>query len=289
MHITRRTPTELVVEDSSLWISYICAGAGFLLLLAAIAQHKSQGFVPAAFFLLFAAIFERKITFTFDATQRVVRWSGFKLFKRDSGSIPFDEVTEIGTQASLGTSEATYRLTILTVHGSIPMAYTYAGRADGYGLLRQQILDFVKPGAYVPTSEPGILSSGVPADLEPSIRSLLAQGPQNRCGHAPAIESPHWSGRRDVANRCDQSAGECLTSSASGLTLRANLEKPVPSSRAETPLHSRLPTLIPPNPITFVKTVSSAAVSCSSLLYNATSHRQMNDTFKGLIEEWHQL
>ena len=176
MHISRQTPTELVVEDSSLWISYLCAGAGFLLLALSVAQNKPKGFLGAAFFLLCAAIFERKTTFTFDAMQRIVRWNGLKLFKRDSGEIRFDDITDIGTEASSGDRVATYRLTVLTAQGSIPMAYTYAGRTDGYAPLRQQILDFVKPGAYVPSPPPGILSNGIPADLEPSIRSLLAQG-----------------------------------------------------------------------------------------------------------------
>ncbi len=56
------------------------------------------------------------------------------------------------------------------------MAYTYTGRLDEYAPLRQQILDFIKPGSYMPSPSQGILSSGIPADLEPSIRSLLAQG-----------------------------------------------------------------------------------------------------------------
>ena len=69
MHIARQTPTELVVEDSSLWISYLCAGAGFLLLVLSIAQHQPKGFLAAAFFLLSGAIFERKTTFTFDLLE----------------------------------------------------------------------------------------------------------------------------------------------------------------------------------------------------------------------------
>jgi hypothetical protein len=44
------------------------------------------------------------------------------------------------------------------------------------GPLRRDILDFLKPGSQLPSAEPGVLSGGIPADLEPSIRSLLSQG-----------------------------------------------------------------------------------------------------------------
>ncbi len=176
MRITRQTQSELVVEDSSVGLSYICAAAAVVIIFFAIEQNKLKGLFGAAFFLLFAMLAYRRTSFTFDGMQRVVRWKGRKLLKVESGTIPFDEITDIGTEATPASEGTSYRLTILTRDGSIPMAYTYTGRTDAYAPLRREILDFIRPGSYKPPSESGILSSGVPWDLEPSIRSLLAQG-----------------------------------------------------------------------------------------------------------------
>jgi hypothetical protein len=176
MRITSQTPQELVVQDSSVLFAYICAGSALVIILFSIAERKINGLLTASFFLLCAMIADRRTTFTFDAMQRVVRWRGKKFLKVESGTIPYDDITDIGTEASDTDSGTSYRLTIITREGSIPMAYAYTGRADAYASLRQQILDFIRPGSYMPSPPPGILSNGIPAGLEPSIRSLLAQG-----------------------------------------------------------------------------------------------------------------
>ena len=177
MHIRSQTPQELVVEDSMVWLSYILAALGLINIFFSISQNKMNGLLTASFFLFCAMMFDRRMTFTFDAMQRVVRWRGKKFFKVESGTIPFDDITDIGTEATPGSESGTcFRLTIITREGSVPMAYSYSSRTDAYASLRQQILDFIHPGSYMPSPSPGILSSGIPADLEPSIRSLLAQG-----------------------------------------------------------------------------------------------------------------
>ncbi len=89
-------------------------------------------------------------TFTFDCMQRMVRWNGRKVFKFESGVIPFDDITDIGTEvnrASNGSGKREvpiYRLTIITSRTTIPMAYAYRGHEDGYSALCEQILEFVK-------------------------------------------------------------------------------------------------------------------------------------------------
>jgi hypothetical protein len=176
MHVTRQTPHELVVEDNSVWLAYVCAAAALVIIFFSIAHNKINGLLSVSLFLLFAMIADRRMTFTFDAMQRVVRWRGEKHFKVESGTIPFDDITDIGTDSWNSDAGTCFRLTILTKDGSIPMAYVYTGRADAYAPLRQQILAFIRPGSYTPSPSPGILSRGIPADLEPSIRSLLAQG-----------------------------------------------------------------------------------------------------------------
>jgi hypothetical protein len=91
-------------------------------------------------------------TFTFDATRRMVRWSGRKAFKSESGKIPFGEITDIRTETKVATTQAgkrdvpISRLTIVTSRGEIPMSYSYAGEPDRYVSLREQILSFVRQG-----------------------------------------------------------------------------------------------------------------------------------------------
>lgn len=202
MRITIQTPQELVVQDSSVWLSWVLAACALVVIFFSIAERKMNGLLTAAFFLLCAMIADRRTTFTLDATQRTVRWKGKKFFKVPSGTIPFDDIADIGTEASSDSDVgASYRFTILTRDGSIPMAFSYTGRTDAYAPLRQQILDFIKPGSYMPSPPSGILSSGIPADLEPSIRSLLAQ--DRKIDAAALLRSTQHIGLTDAMNRIE--------------------------------------------------------------------------------------
>jgi hypothetical protein len=147
MHIARQTPQELVVVAGTRWVSAICTSAALFTVYQAITRHQRMGLFLAAFFLLFAFIMDLRKTFTFDATQRVVRWKGRTVLKAQSGEIPFDDITDIGTEAKRAGRWNTpvYRLTIMTSQRSIPMAYAYSGNDDRYSHLREQILNFVKP------------------------------------------------------------------------------------------------------------------------------------------------
>jgi len=100
-----------------------------------------------AFLLLFTLCMDLRKSFTFDATERVVRWRGHRIFKAEAGEIPFHDITDIGTQETrAGRNVPVYRLTIVTTRDTIPMAYTYDGQPDRYSALRRQILDFVRTG-----------------------------------------------------------------------------------------------------------------------------------------------
>lgn len=175
MRIVRQSPTELVVKNSSLWMSIVCGGGALALILFGIAKAQPNLFLVAAFFLLFATITARETTFTFDGLERVTRWSGYKPFKSESGSIRFDDISDITIEAmSMDKSGMTYRLTLQTANGPVPMANAYSGSRDGYASLRRQILAFVKPGLQHEPPETHV--DGIPADLASSIRSLLQQG-----------------------------------------------------------------------------------------------------------------
>jgi hypothetical protein len=147
MHIKRQTPEELVVVSGTRWISAVCAAAALIVLYFVVTRHQPTGIVLVAFLLLFTVIMDLRKTFTFDATRCLVRWSGRKVFSAESGEIPFDDISEIGSEVRrVGNRNVpTYRLTIITSQATIPMAYTYNGQVDGYAVLRQQILTFIKP------------------------------------------------------------------------------------------------------------------------------------------------
>jgi hypothetical protein len=61
--------------------------------------------------------------------QRVVHWKGRTVLKAESGEIPFDDITDIGTESKrAGNNVPVFRLTIVTPGATIPMAYTYNGQ-----------------------------------------------------------------------------------------------------------------------------------------------------------------
>ena len=151
MHIARQTPQELVIVAGSRWVSTICAAGALFTLYLVISRHHPKALFATAFFLLFALLMDLRTTFIFDATRRIVRWKGRTVLKAESGEIPFDEITDIGTEANCAGNRnvPVYRLTIVTSRATIPMAYTWNGQPDGYSALRSQILAFVKPGMVI--------------------------------------------------------------------------------------------------------------------------------------------
>jgi hypothetical protein len=176
MHIVRQSPTELVVKDSSLWMSAICGAGALFVVLFGIAKHEPKSFLAAAFFVLFAAITARGTTFIFEGFDRVARWQSYWLFKNRSGTVRFDDIRDVTVEAmSTDRNAMTFRLVLQTTNGPVPMANAYGASRDSYASLRQQILAFLKPGLE-PEPQPGESQvDGIPPDLVSSIQSLLAQ------------------------------------------------------------------------------------------------------------------
>ena len=178
MHIQRQTPMELVLQDGSRWLSFLFIAVVVFVGVSSIEKHSYRGFFVSAFFLLFAVAFFRHSTFTLDKMQRIARWRRFTILKNETGSISFDSIRDIFIDTQAGEhGTACYRLTIVTTEGRTPMANMFEGGSiERYQHLRQQILDFIGLSPAVPTPEPGVLSDGIPADIEPSLRALLTQG-----------------------------------------------------------------------------------------------------------------
>src|ERR1700694_2982261 len=101
MHIARQTPQELTVVSGSRWVSAICAAGALFYTYFAITRHAPKGYLLlTAFFLLFVLIMDLRKSFPFDAPQRIVRWKGRTVLKAESGEISFDDITDIGTEAT---------------------------------------------------------------------------------------------------------------------------------------------------------------------------------------------
>ncbi len=168
MRIVRQTDQELVVRDSMIWLSVFFTLISSPMLYAAIV-HGTKGIqYPAGVFLLIALFCLRKTTFVFDARQRIVRWQGLRILKVYSGSMPFSEITGIGTETIPGQrGQSQYRLTLITPHGSTPLSDGYGGGGRWLEKIRETIVAFLKlDGATVADH----------SDFDASIRSLLKQG-----------------------------------------------------------------------------------------------------------------
>ena len=177
MRITRHTAQELVVIDSAIGMSAVLLVASLPLFYAATRPGKIGALFGACLFLLGAVVWFRKTTFIFDAGEQRVRWHGRKVLKAERGVIPFSEITGIGTETIFGSSGSnTYRLTILTRSGLVPLAYTYGGNRESYASIREEILRFLKLDVTAPRAAAGQAANSAAAIDEASVRSLLGQG-----------------------------------------------------------------------------------------------------------------
>jgi hypothetical protein len=176
MRITRHTAQELVVEDSALGVSAILFVASVPLFYVATRPGKIGALFGACLFLLGAVVWLRKTIFTFDAGEQRVRWRGRKILKIENGVIPFSEITGIGTETTFGSDGNTYRLTILTRGGVVPLAYTYGGNQKKYLSIREEILRFLHLEVPSPETEARSQPTGTLQIDEASVRSLLSQG-----------------------------------------------------------------------------------------------------------------
>lgn len=84
MTITNQTQQELVIEGAN-WTSVLCTLATLPLIYVAIRRGKPLTLVGASLFSIFVMVWVCKMTFIFDTMRRVVRWTGRKVFKLESG------------------------------------------------------------------------------------------------------------------------------------------------------------------------------------------------------------
>jgi hypothetical protein len=170
MRICSQTETELVVRDSSLWISALLILGGLLPLWFAF-HGDFRGFRAFGGLLLFAIAWLRRSTFTFDATTQTIRWIRFRYYWTRTGSIPFSEVRGIETQSmsSAQSNQLIYRLSIVTAQSTVPMSDVYSSGEQRCASIRDTILHFLH------LDHSFAQQPATPA-VDTSVRSLLRQG-----------------------------------------------------------------------------------------------------------------
>ena len=168
MHVTRKTNQELVVVDSTIWVSVLLLCVFVPAVYISIVRGERAGLLAAGFLLLCGFAFWRKEVVVFDAGRQRASWWRRRAFKAASGAVPFSEITGIGIESSPADRTLVYRLTILTSGQPVPMSDVYRGDKPGCDSVRAQILEFLHLDGEARSS------SGVAH--ENSIQSLLRQG-----------------------------------------------------------------------------------------------------------------
>jgi hypothetical protein len=203
MKIVRHTETELVLEDSSLWLAAVMCAAAVFLAYGAFSTGKKLTLISAVLFVLFAFFSLHKTTIVFDSLRRIVNWQRLHFFKRSSGSIAYDDIKEIVMETSTRNTEGrvTYRLAIATGQGSWPMSESYGGNSERYASLGKEIREFLKltplPNAVV--AQPSATDAG---QLDASIRALLAQG--QKIDAIKLLRSAKFIGLKEAKQRVDE-------------------------------------------------------------------------------------
>ncbi len=173
--VQRNTDGEVVVQNSTLWLSAVFVVLGLIMVGAAFSSGDKRLFRPAVAMAVFAVLSLSKYTVVFDATQRMVRWKIMRFGRRKAGSMPFDAVKDVVLQSEPGKSgRPTYRLAILTAEGPMPLSSGYGDTSERCLALQAQILQLLRPGQAVAAA--AAPASSIAAHLESSARTLVAGG-----------------------------------------------------------------------------------------------------------------
>ncbi len=174
MKIVRQTETELVVQDSSMWLSVVLAACALFPLYIAIAQHDHRMFRAAGALALFAIPWLRRATFTFDGATQTIRWRRLRYLWTRTGSIPFSDVRGIDIQSTMGgnSNVTLYRLALVTGQATVPMSDVYSCGESRVVSVRDGIERFLR---LRPAGTPAIPHS-MKSGFDTSVRSLVQEG-----------------------------------------------------------------------------------------------------------------
>lgn len=181
MKIVRQTSSELVIRDSTLWLSAIFIAAALFLLYFAVFQAQRRALVAMAVMLMIALVWARRSTFTFSMATQRVDWTRLRWLRTKSGIIPFSDLQGIEMQTTTSDKGLIiYRLALVTRQGVVPMSDEYSSGHQHIEKVRTTIQQFIRPAASATFSA---FAPAAPnpdaartATLNDSVRSLLREG-----------------------------------------------------------------------------------------------------------------
>lgn len=179
MKIVSQSEKQIVVRDSSIWMTVIFVLWYLVMVGITVNTHNWKGLAFSHLLLLAGVAWLRRSTFTFDAGAQKIRWRRLRMFRMASGELPFSAVQDIRLDESMGSGSGSnvtiYRLTIVTASGDVPMADVYSSGRDHFTRLRATLLALVR-GEKLPPQTGTVTDAARAAELNDSVRALLQQG-----------------------------------------------------------------------------------------------------------------
>jgi hypothetical protein len=180
MRIVRQTESELVVEDSSLWMTVLCALCAVFIFWIALTHGQYKTMISGGIFLLIGLVCLRKATFVLSAKAQSIRWTRLRMGRIKTGNIAFSDVQDIVIESTIASgARLRCRLSIRTGAGTTPMSDGYSASQDHAATVRATLLDFVltASGAKTAGDANTVNTDAIRTrQLNDSIRSLLLQG-----------------------------------------------------------------------------------------------------------------
>jgi len=153
MKITSSGREKLVITDFPYWIGLLT-----FIPAAYLAYHTCMSYrtgvmnhrdllgagLGIALFFMAGVVFTKRTVFTFDVVRRQIRWSRNGLFMHTTGAMPFDQVTGCVVETSGSGGGQSYRVTLLTLEGMVPLTSTFKGGHEAsFKIIRNAIVQAV--------------------------------------------------------------------------------------------------------------------------------------------------
>lgn len=177
MRIVRQNESEIVVEDSSVWISLVCGVVAVAICADVLIQGRYQLLLAAVLFVAFALLWLRRSRFVFSASMRSIQWTRLRMVRKQAGSIAFADVSDVVIESTdSNRANRLCRLSIRTAGGAAPMSDAYGTTQGHAATLRSTLLAFVRASSGGAPVMPANHDAVRTQQVNDSIRSLLSQG-----------------------------------------------------------------------------------------------------------------
>jgi membrane protein YdbS with pleckstrin-like domain len=167
MRISENSYQRLVLRDESIWITAICIAAAAVLVVASLLAGAGRASPwVSLLFILFGLAFLRSSTITFDKVEQACHLSKLSSLKRSRAHIPFADIQDVEIQPeplNADSQQTSYRLSLTTASGGVPLSDTYEPNFARYSEIRRAILQMLNR------------QDALAAQPDP-VRSLVEQG-----------------------------------------------------------------------------------------------------------------